>query len=303
MRPSTLLRQLIHAPDILRLPAAHDALTARIAAAVGAKAICAGGYGASASLLGQPDVSLLTQTEMADQVARLAEASGLPVLADADTGHGGPLNVARTVRLFERAGAAGLFIEDQLFPKRCGHMDGKRIVPRAEMLARLRAALDARTDPDFVIMARTDAITAPASGAPGETEGLAEALERGRLLQEAGADLIFVESPRNEEEMRAINQAITAPTFAIHLEGGKTPPLPASRFQELGFAVVAYAASGLYAAAHAIRETLREIVTDGDTAESRARMIAFAEFNALLGLGKLREEERRYLAPRPDGGA
>ena len=165
-------------------------------------------------MLGEPDTSQLSMTEMADFYARLCDASPLPILSDADTGYGGPTNVARTVRAYERAGVAALFVEDQVFPKRCGHMDGKRIVPRAEWLEKIKAALDARTDPDLVIMARTDALA---------VVGLDEAIERAQMAREVGADLLFVEAPTDVEQMRRICSEIDGPTLANNIEAGKTP--------------------------------------------------------------------------------
>ncbi len=285
MKKTTLFRRLVTSPDMLQLPCVHDALAARLAEHAGFKAVCVGGFGASASLLGQPDISLLTMTEMADHTARIADCTELPVFADGDTGHGGTANVARTVRLFERAGAAGMFIEDQIHPKRCGHMAGKEVVPRAEMLARIHAALDAREDPDFVIMGRTDAL-APL--------GLEEAVERGHMMQEAGADMIFVEAPTSVEEMRRINEALSGPTFAVYIEGGKTPLLRPEEFHALGYDVVAYGCSSVFTAAHAVLECFKEIRRTGGTERAVSRMIAFDEFNELLGLPEIRKKEKKY---------
>jgi len=286
MKKSKVLRNLIQADEILMMACVHDALSAVVAERAGFKSICLGGYGASASLLGMPDISLLTMGEMVDQCARVADRLEAPVFVDADTGHGGLNNVVRTVRSFERAGAAGLFIEDQVFPKRCGHMEGKEVVGREEMLSRIKAALDARTDPDFVIMGRTDALA---------VHGIDEAIERGRLMREAGADMIFVEAPTTVEQMQRINREIEGPTFTVFLEGGKIPLLSAREFQDLGFDVLAFAASGLYAAAYAMQSVFKEIVENGRPVESMDRMIQFKEFNELLGLSAIREKEKKYL--------
>ncbi|MGE5104254.1 MAG: isocitrate lyase/PEP mutase family protein, partial [Betaproteobacteria bacterium] len=177
MRRTTRLRELIAAPDILVMPGVHDALGARLAEAAGFTAVTAGGYGATAALLGRPDSSQLSLTELSEMYSRLCDATSLPLLADADTGFGNVTNVARTVALYEKAGVAGLFIEDQVFPKRCGHMAGKAVVPRAEWFAKIKAALDARRDPDLVVMARTDALA---------VNGLDDAIERAQLAREAG---------------------------------------------------------------------------------------------------------------------
>ncbi len=219
MKKTTLLKNLILDKKILLLPVVHDALCAVIAQHAGFKAISVTGYANSASLLGKPDVSLLTLTEMVDCASRIAEATDLPILADGDTGHGNATNVIRTIKLHEKAGVAGIFIEDQIEPKRCGHMSGKRIIPKDEMVSKLKAALDARTDNDFIIMARTDAIA---------VNGIDDAIERGLAYQETGVDLIFIEAPVNIEQMKRITQEISIPTLANMIPGGKTPLLPAN---------------------------------------------------------------------------
>ena len=195
MQRTTRFRLLIEAPEILVLPGVHDALSLRIAEQAGFSAVTCGGYSATAGLLGQPDVAQLTMTEMAEMYARLCDSTELPLFADADTGYGNTTNVARTVRAYERAGVGGLFIEDQVSPKRCGHMEGKRVVPAAEMVAKLKAALDARVDADMIVCARTDARA---------VHGLNEAIERAQLYREAGADLLFVEAPMTVDEMRRV---------------------------------------------------------------------------------------------------
>ena len=215
MKKTTLFRHLVHDPAILILPGAHDALSARVIAGAGFKALAVGGYAVSASYLGRPDVGLLTLSEMVDHMARIADAADLPVLADGDTGHGNVTNVMRTVKEIERTGAAAMFLEDQVFPKRCGHMEGKAVIPASEMIAKIKAAVDARTDQDFVIMARTDAL-APC--------GIDEALERANRYIEAGADMIFVEAPRTVGDMCRITREVQAATMANHVEGGKDAP-------------------------------------------------------------------------------
>jgi methylisocitrate lyase len=282
MRRTTRFRQLMEAPEILLLPGVHDALSLRIAEAAGFKAVAAGGYAATASLLGAPDVGQLTMTEMAEMYARLADRSDLPIFADADTGHGNTSNVARTVRAFERAGVAALFLEDQVAPKRCGHMEGKAVVPPIEMVAKLKAALDARADSDMVICARTDARA---------VEGLDAAIERAELYREAGADLMFVEAPRSVEELRRICSEIAGPTLANCIEGGRTPALPAPELEEMGFAAVAWPVSATYAVAKALREVYAALAAEGTTEAVEDRMLDFEEFNELIGLPALREAE------------
>ncbi len=285
MKRTTRFRLLIEAPEILLLPGAHDALSVRLAEQAGFAAVTCGGYSAAASLLGAPDVGQLTMTEMAEMYARLADCTDLPIFADGDTGHGNATNVARTVRAFERAGVAGLFIEDQVAPKRCGHMAGKRVVPVEDMVAKLKAALDARVDPDLVIMARTDARAA---------HGLDEAIERAQIYREVGADLLFVEAPESIEELRRICSEIPAPCLANNIEGGRTPVLPAHKLEEMGFAVVTFPVAATYAVAHALQELYAALARDGTTDAVADRLMRFDEFNALIGLPALREAEAGY---------
>ncbi len=282
MRRTTQFRRLMVAPEILLLPGVHDALSLRVAEQVGFQAVAAGGYSATASLLGAPDVGQLTMTEMAEMYARLAERTSLPIFADADTGHGNTSNVARTVRAFERAGVAALFIEDQVAPKRCGHMEGKEVVPPVEMVAKLKAALDARVDGDMVICARTDARA---------VEGLDAAIERAELYREAGADLLFVEAPRSVDELRRVCSEIAGPCLANCVEGGRTPALAAGELEEMGFAAVAWPVSASYAIAKALREVYEALAADGTTEAVEDRMLDFDEFNEMIGLSELREAE------------
>jgi methylisocitrate lyase len=282
MKRTTRFRLLIEAPEIVVLPGAHDALTLRLAEQAGFQAATCGGYSATASLLGAPDVQQLTMTEMADMYARLCDATELPLFADADTGYGNASNVARTVRSYERAGVAGLFIEDQVSPKRCGHMEGKRIVPAAEMAAKLKAALDARVDADLVICARTDARA---------VEGLDQAIERCQLYREAGADLLFVDAPVSVEELRRVCSEIDGPCLANLIEGGKTPILSARQLEAMGFAAVTWPVSASYAIARAVGEVYAALLRDGTTNAVRHGMVDFAAFNALIGLEQVREGE------------
>jgi 2-methylisocitrate lyase-like PEP mutase family enzyme len=208
------------------------------------------------------------------------------VLFRSDTGHGGVLNVARTVKELERAGAAGIFIEDQVFPKRCGHMEGKQVVSRADMVAKIKAALDARADPELVIMARTDAIA---------VLGLDEAIERGNLYRQAGADLIFIEAPTSVEDMRRINREVDAPALANNAEGGKTPLLPAKELEALGYNVVLFPVSVTYATAKAVTLLMEELKGTGTTAGFKNQMWQFSEFSQFIGVEDLRRQERLYL--------
>ena len=285
MKPTTLFRSYVESEEILVLPVVHDALCARIASQTGFKAVACGGYSSSAALLGKPDVSLLTLTEMVDWAGRIVDATDLPVFADADTGHGNVTNVVRTVRLFEKAGVAGIFMEDQETPKRCGHMTGKIVIPAHEMVAKLRAALDARMDPDFVIMARTDALA---------VHGIEDALERANLYCDEGADMIFVEAPENVEQMRRIASEVKAPTMANMIPGGKTPILSAKELQGMGYAVVTYPTACTYVIAKAVRELFVHLHEQKTTMGLDHQMISFDAFNSLVGLEEIRAAEDKY---------
>ncbi|RPJ11982.1 MAG: oxaloacetate decarboxylase [Deltaproteobacteria bacterium] len=285
MKKTTLFRKLMLNKEIFVIPGCHDALSAKIVELVGFKAVTMGGYAASAASLAKPDVSLLTLTEYVNIARNIVQAVDLPLFVDGDTGHGNVTNVGRTVRVFENAGVAALFIEDQVFPKRCGHMEGKQIIPTAEMVAKVKAAVDARVDEDLVIMARTDAIA---------VYGVDDAIERANLYREAGADLIFVEAPRSVEEMRRINTNVDAPTLAIQLEGGKTPLLTTKDLQEIGFNVVVYPNATVYATAWALKGLWETLKKEGTTRSFTDRMIGFDDFNTLVGLDKIRELESFY---------
>ncbi len=285
MKKTTLLRNLINEPEILVIPVVHDPLCARIAEQAGIQAIFSAGYANSAAYLGKPDVSLMTLSEMADCASRIVDAVNIPVFADGDTGYGNVTNVIRMVELYEKAGVAGLFIEDQVFPKRCGHMEEKEVIPAGEMVAKIHAAVDTRKDPDLVIMARTDAIA---------MHGIDEAIFRANLYHEAGADLLFVEAPRSIEQMRRICSEVKGPTFANNLPGGKSPVLSAQELQEIGYAVVADATSCTFVIAFAVRELFAELARTGSSAAFTDRMVLFDEFNRLVGLPEIRERERMY---------
>jgi methylisocitrate lyase len=285
MEKTSLLKQYILSDDILVMPGAHDALCARIIEAASHQALTMGGYSISASLLGRPDVSLLTLTEMADCYRRVADLVDIPLFVDGDTGFGGVLNVRRTVKEFERAGAAGMFIEDQVFPKRCGHMKDKQVIPTNEMVAKVKAAVDARLDDDFVIMGRTDALA---------INGLEDAIERGNRYRMAGADLIFVEAPTSVDQMQAITSGVDAPTLANNIEGGRSPVLSAPELQKIGYSAVVFPVAASYAVAEAIKKLMLEIKTTGTTDGFRDRMVDFDQFNELIGLEDLRSLEKGF---------
>jgi carboxyvinyl-carboxyphosphonate phosphorylmutase len=285
MKKTTLFKKLMLDEEILVMPGCHDALSAKIIETVGFKAVTMGGYAATAASLAKPDVSILSLTENVGITRNIVQAVDLPLFVDGDTGHGNVTNVQRTVREFESAGVAGLFIEDQVFPKRCGHMEGKQIIPTVEMVAKLKAAVDARVDEDLVIMARTDAIA---------TSGINEAIDRSNIYKEAGADLIFVEAPTSLEEMKYINESIDAPTLAIQIEGGKTPLLTTKELEDLGFNIVVYPNATVYATAWALKELWEGLMRDGTTKNFMDRMICFDDFNTFVGLDKVRELESHY---------
>jgi 2-methylisocitrate lyase-like PEP mutase family enzyme len=244
------------------------------------------GFGTAASYLGRPDVGLLGMSEMVDNARRLVQAVRVPVLADADTGYGDPINVIRTVRAYESAGVAALHIEDQLAPKRCGHVEGKQLIPVTDMIDKVQAAVAARTSPDFAIIARTDARA---------IEGLDRALDRAILYRKAGADAIFVEAPQDEREIEAIAATLTGiPLLFNWAEGGRTPPIPLSRLRALGFRVVIFPLTTLLAATRAMSDVVAAIMRDGTPSSVLDRLVGFREFVDFIGLPEIRDLERRF---------
>jgi 2,3-dimethylmalate lyase len=283
------LRALLNSGQTIVAPGAFGPLAARLVEEAGFAAVYMTGFGTSAALLGRPDVGLLTMTEMADNAGRIAACVDIPVLADADTGYGNPLNVIRTVGVYEAAGVAGLHIEDQVAPKRCGHMDGKQVIGAPEMAQKVRAAVDARTDPDFVIVARTDARA---------VEGLDAALDRGRRYRDAGADALFIEALVSEAEVEAAVAAFPdVPLLFNWAEGGKTPPVSLERLTALGYRIVIFPIATLLAATAAMRRVLGEIATAGTPAAALDELPSFGDFNDFIGLPEVRAAEQRYVAP------
>ena len=285
------LRALLESGQTIVAPGAFDSLAARLVEEAGFPAVYMTGFGTSAALLGRPDVGLLTMTEMVEAAGRIAACVDIPVIADADTGYGNPLNVIRTVGAYEAAGVAGIHIEDQVAPKKCGHMEGKLVIPAAEMAAKVRAAADARTQPEFVIIARTDARA---------VEGLERALERGRMYRDAGADALFIEAVLTEREAEQVVRAFPGvPLLFNWAEGGKTPPLSLDRLTELGYRIVIFPISTLLAATAAMRRVLREIAQAGTPAAMLPELPTFGEFTDFIGLPQVREAEQRYAADGP----
>ena len=269
------LRSLLRRPGAVRSLGAHDVFSAIVAQQCGFETIFLGGFGTSASLLGMPDLNLLTLDEMAGAVRRMASRLEVPLVADGDTGHGGVHNVSRTVQEFERAGAAGIILEDQVSPKRCGHFAGKEIIPAVEMVAKLRAAVASRKDGDFVIIARTDARA---------VSGLPEAVRRARLYRKAGADVAFIEAPHGEDELEAIPRRVGGPLLVNMLTGGKTTNVPATLLERWGYKIIVYPIESLMVAATAMRRLARSILEQGTVDAVRHDMIGFDELKALLGL-------------------
>jgi 2-methylisocitrate lyase-like PEP mutase family enzyme len=284
----TSLPALLREQRPLLAPGCYDALSARLVEEAGFSAAYMTGFGSAAGRLGRPDVGLLTMSEMVDNAYRIAEAVDIPVIADADTGYGNPISVIRTVREFERAGVAAIHIEDQVMPKKCGHMEGKQVVAAREMAQKVRAAVDARRSSDFLIIARTDAAA---------VEGLDAAIERGHIYREAGADLLFIEAPRSEPEIAAVAEAFRGvPLLFNYAEGGKTPAVEMSRLAELGFAVVIFPISTLLAATGAMRHVLARIRADGTPRAVLDELPSFPGFLEFIGLPEIKDLERRYAA-------
>jgi 2-methylisocitrate lyase-like PEP mutase family enzyme len=275
MATTAQLRKLLNAPGVIRSLGAHDVFTARLIEAAGLETVFLGGFGTSASLLGLPDVGLITLSEMADAVRRMALRVSIPVVADGDTGHGDLHNVVRTVREFERAGAAGVLLEDQVTPKRCGHFTGKQIVSADEMVLKLRAALAARTDPDFVIIARTDARA---------VEGIDGAIGRANRYGGAGADVCFIEAPQNRAELERIPREVRHPLLVNMLSGGVTPILSVDELGQLGYKIVVCPIETLLAAGKAVQRVIAALLARGRCDLPETEMMTFAEVKKVLGL-------------------
>ncbi len=286
MKKTTMLRQLLNAKEILVAPGAHDALTARVIEKSGFKAVYMTGYGQAASVLGKPDIGLLSMTEMLDRARKFASAVSIPVIADGDTGFGNAITVMRTVEEYEAAGVAAIQLEDQVAPKRCGHMLGRKVVSMEEMVGKIEAAKAARKDPDFVIIARTDART---------VHGIDEAIRRAKAYEAAGADVIFVESVENEAEMKRVHAEIKVPTLANMVEGGRTPLLTNKELEEIGYSLVIYPTASTYVTAKAMFDLMEALKVNGTTAKSIDKMITFPNFNDLVGLGEFAELENKYV--------
>lgn len=285
MTKAKMLRDLLDSGNIVMAPGAYDVWSAKLIEAAGFKAVYMTGYGVSASVIGKPDIGLMTFTEVALMAHNMAMALHVPLIADCDTGFGNALNVMRCVEEFEAAGVAAIQLEDQLMPKRCGHMEGKVLIPKEDMVAKIRAAVAARKDPDFVIIARTDARA---------VLGFDEAVDRARAYVEAGADVIFFEAPQSVDEVKAVAATLKVPLLSNMVEKGKTPLFSTEELQEMGYRIVIYPVTALYAATKHIMETLAVLKQTGKISATTPYTCDFPTFNQMIGLAELRALEKSF---------
>ncbi len=285
MRNTTKFRQLLREPGIIMAPGAYDCITAKLIETAGFPAVYMTGAGTSVARLGYPDLALATMTEMLDNAGSIADAVDVPVIADADTGYGGVLNVRRTVRQYERSGVAALHIEDQDFPKRCGHLDDKRVIPVSDMVQKILAAVDARTDDDFTIIVRTDALA---------VTGWDDSMRRCEEYVKAGADVLFVEALRTPEEVERAGRALDVPLLYNYVETGKSPLLPAAELERMGFKIVIFPASALLTAVQAVRQVLAELKDKGTTAHLVENMTSLRDCFEAVGLSEMLADDARF---------
>jgi 2-methylisocitrate lyase-like PEP mutase family enzyme len=283
--PGTRLKAALAQPGLISAPGVYDMISAKIADGLGFPALYMTGYGVSASHLGLPDAGLASYTEMVSRVAQICQGTATPVICDADTGFGGLLNVERTVRGYEAAGAAAIQIEDQVFPKRCGHTPGRRVVPIEDMVRKVKVAAASRSSPDFLIVARTDART---------NHGLDEALRRGEAFAKAGADILFIESPESEEEMARIGKHFDKPLLANMADGGRTPILPKARLEQLGYKLAIFPATGFLATAKALAHVYGVLKATGSSDTLASEFYPFDKFCRLIGFEHVWEFEKRW---------
>lgn len=288
MRPTTQFRRLLNQPGIIMAPGAYDCLTAKLIETAGFPAVYMTGAGTSVARLGYPDLALATMTEMRDNAAAIAAIVDIPVIADADTGYGGILNIRRTIRQYERSGVAALHLEDQESPKRCGHLNDKRVIPLTDMLPKIRAAVDARTDDDFTIIVRTDALA---------VTGWDDAINRCQEYINAGADALFVEALRTPDEVARAARELDIPLLYNYVETGKSPLLSAQELERLGFKIVIFPASALLTATQAIRQTLAALKQQGTTAHLLANMTTLQDCFEAVGLSDMLAADARYASP------
>lgn len=282
---TTSIDKILNDQNTIAFPGIFDTLSARIAQQVGFKMAFISGYSVAATSIGEPDMGLLTQTEIVDRARQICGSVEIPIMVDADTGYGNPLNVYRTVKLLIAAGAAGCFLEDQLWPKRCGHMRGKHVIAREEYIQKIRAAVEARGDRDFFIVARTDALA---------VKGMDEAIARVEEAREVGANASFVEAPDSMDALQEIGQRSPGPNVANMIEGGKTPMLPTPDLANLGFHLILYPLSGLYAAAKSIEVMYQKLQADQTTLGEEHRLMSFNEFNQLIGVNEKYDQAEHF---------
>lgn len=287
IRKTRTLRDLLKRDQILILAGAYDGLSAKIVEYLGFDVVYVTGAGVAASVLGVPDIGLITMSEMVRQARNIVNVVDIPVISDADTGYGNPINVMRTVREFEQAGVCAIHIEDQEIPKRCGHLEGKRIVSKEEMVQKIRTAIEARTDPDFVLIARTDSRA---------VYGLEDALDRGNAYVEAGADVIFIEAPESVKELEIIGKSFDVPILVNRGGGKKTPWLSSEELQKLGFKLVVFPGDAQRAAAKAMIQVLKVLKETGNNTSNQDKMLTFEERFDILGLPKYQELEKEFLS-------
>jgi 2-methylisocitrate lyase-like PEP mutase family enzyme len=280
-----MMHKLASNNNIILIAGVYDVLSAKIAERAGFHAAVVTGFGVSASYLGEPDFGLMTQSEIMDTVRRICTAVSMGIIVDGDTGFGGALNVQRMVKECIKTGAMGILLEDQTWPKRCGHMKGKSVVPMEEHVQKIKAAVDAREKAQFIITARTDAR---------DPLGLDEAIRRGKAYKEAGADIIFVEAPKTVKELERIASEVPGPLTVNCIEGGATPILSLEKYHEMGYLSVGYVLSGLFASARALDRTYRHIIENGSTDEIRDEMMDFEEFTDLIGVSEKYRLDEKY---------
>lgn len=288
MKKSLLLRKMFQESGAIVVPGAYDALSAKLVERAGFKALHHSGYGTAASLLAKPDIGLVDFTEMCHQVKIMARSVSIPLIGDADTGYGNAINVYRTIQEYIWAGAAALFIEDQVWPKRCGHMFGKQVISKEEMMGKLKAAIKARdeVDPDFMLCYRTDALV---------VNGLDDAIDRGKMAVDLGVDYIFIEAIENRKQMHRIIKDIKAPLMLNLIEGGKTPLISVKEAEEIGFKLIVFPLITLYSAAKAMLDVLNILKEKGDPHDYIGQLLDFKQFAKIVNVKEIREMEEDYL--------
>ena len=286
MRSTTKFRQLLEGPGIVVAPGAYDCLTAALIERAGFEAVYMTGAGTSISKLGLPDLGIATMNDMVRNANAIARTVDIPLISDADTGYGGVLNVQHTIREYEQAGVAGIHLEDQVSPKRCGHLDNKEVISTEEMVQKIRAAGDARTDPDFTIIVRTDALA---------VTGWADTINRAQAFVDAGADVLFIEALRSREDVeRAAKANFKAPLFYNYVESGKSPLLSTAELEELGYKVVIFPASAILTAIKSIEETLAELKNKGTTQAIIDRMVTLHDAFEVVGISEMLAQDAKY---------